>query len=258
MKLSDRQIKTAEIRPKSYKLTDGKGLFLLIEPNGSKKWRYKYSYLGKEKLLGLGIYPSTGLAAAREARQECRKQLDQNIDPSVLRKNEKRLAQFNADNSFESVAKEWHETNLSKWGTKTAEKTWRRLELHIFPKLGKRAIAEITTLELLELLKKPEKQDKIETTHRLLQSCRAIFQFGVLTQKLKYNPANDLIGVLKPLKITHHPMLGHNQFPEFLQKLENAKASTLVKLATKALILTMTRQGELRQAKWNECPQPES
>ncbi len=252
MALNDLMIRTAKPKEKPYKLLDGNGLLLLIKPNGSKLWRYRYKYLGKENTVSFGSYPETSLAEARERRSQAKKLLQDKIDPSTTRKNEKRLAKFNTDNSFEAVAKEWHETNLSKWGQKTADKIWRRLELHIFPKLGKRAIAEITTLELLELLKRPEKDDKIETTHRLLQHCRAIFQFGVLTQKLKYNPANDLIGVLKPLKITHHPMLGHNQFPEFLQKLENAKASMLVKLATKALILTMTRQGELRQAKWSD------
>ena len=150
MKLTDRQIKTAEIKPKSYKLTDGKGLFLLIEPNGSKKWRYKYSYIGKEKQLGLGIYPAVGLADARQERQRLRELLDKNIDPSAERKTEKRLAKFNADNSFEAVAKEWHETNLNKWTPDHAQRTWRRLERHIFPSLGKRAVAEISTLELLD------------------------------------------------------------------------------------------------------------
>jgi integrase len=252
MKLTDRQIKTAEIKPKSYKLTDGKGLFLLVEPSGSKKGRYKYSYLGKEKQLGLGIYPVVGLADARQERQKLRDLLDDNIDPSVERQNKKRLAKFNADNSFEAVAKEWHETNMNKWSAEHARKLWRRLELHILPLLGKRAVAEISTLELLDALRKIEKDDKTETSHRALQTCKLVFQYAVLTQKVKYNPANDLNGVLKAHKTTNYPTLGHNQLPEFLEKLEVIKTSDLTKLAIKALILTMVRQGELRRAMWSD------
>lgn len=252
MKLTDRQIKTASTKPKRYKLTDGKGLFLLIEPSGSKKWRYKYSYLGKEKLLGLGIYPDKSLADARLERQELRKQLDQNIDPSTKRKEKKRLAQYNADNSFEAVAKEWHDNNINKWTPQHAHKLWRRLELHIFPALGNRPVSEITTIELLDTLRKIEKDDKTETSHRALQTCKVVFQFAVLTQKVTYNPANDLQGVLKAHKAQSYPTIGHNQIPEFLEKLETVKTSDLTRLAIKALILTFVRQGELRRAKWTD------
>lgn len=99
---------------------------------------------------------------------------------------------------------------------------------------------------------KIEKDDKTETSHRALQTCKLVFQYAVLTQKVKYNPANDLNGVLKAHKTTNYPTLGHNQLPEFLEKLEVIKTSDLTKLAIKALILTMVRQGELRRAMWSD------
>jgi len=233
-------------------MADGNGLSLFTYPNGSKLWRYRYKYLGKEKMLSLGGYPQISLADARAKLLELKKQVKEQIDPATERANEKRLAKFNADNCFEAVAKEWHETNLNKWSAEHARKLWRRLELHIFPLLGKRAVAEISTLELLDALRKVEKDDKTETSHRALQTCKLIFQYAVLTQKLKYNPANDLNGVLKAHKATNYPTIGHNQLPEFFEKLETIRTGELTKLAIKALILIMVRQGELRRMKWSD------
>lgn len=252
MALNDLMIRNAKPQDKPYKLLDANGLLLLIKPNGSKLWRYRYKYLGKENTISFGSYPETSLAEAREERSKAKRLLQDKIDPSTIRKNEKRLAKFNADNSFEAVAKEWHETNMNKWSAEHARKLWRRLELHIFPLIGKRAVAEISTLELLDALRKIEKSDKTETSHRALQTCKLVFQYAVLTQKVKYNPANDLNGVLKAHKTTNYPTLGHNQLPEFLEKLEVIKISDLTKLAIKALILTMVRQGELRRAMWSD------
>lgn len=252
MALNDLMIRNAKPKEKQYKLLDANGLLLLIKPNGSKLWRYRYKYMGKENTLSFGSYPETSLAEARTERSKAKKLLQDKIDPSTIRKNEKRLAKFNADNSFEAVAKEWHETNMSKWTPEHAQRTWRRLQGHIFPALGKRPVAEISTLELLDVLRTVEKDGKTETTHRLLQTCKVIFQFAVLTQKVKYNPANDLNGVLKPHKTVNYPTIGHNQIPEFLEKLETVSTLNLTRLAIKALILTMVRQGEMRVAKWED------
>ena len=252
MALTEVKIRTAKVRAKAYKLGDGNGLWLFVKPNGSKLWRYRYKYHGKETMLSLGGYPEFSLAEARTKQLEARKMLHEGINPSANRKNEKRLARFNMENTFEHVAKAWHTNYLNKWTSEHAQSIWRRLEVYILPEMGSRPIDDISTLELLDALRKPEEDDKAETAHRILQTCRAVFQFAVLTQRIKYNPANDLKGVLKAHKKISYPTIGHNQLPDFFAKLETVKTSNLNRLAIKMLILTFVRQGELRQAKWTD------
>lgn len=252
MALSEVEIRKAKATEKVYALIDGYGLKLLINPNGSKLWRYRYEYLGKESSLSLGAYPEVSLIEAREKRLEARKLLIANIDPAARRKEERRLAKFNVDNSFRAVANEWFDIARKKWSPDYAQKLWRRLEIHIMPALGSRPIAEISTLELLEALRRPEQTDKIDTAHRALQACSSIFRYGVLTQKVKYNPAIDLQGALQSHKPVNYPTIGHNQLPEFFERLEAARTSNLTRLAIKFLMLVFVRQGELRQAEWSD------
>lgn len=250
MALTDTEIKRAKPQNKGHKLVDGRGLMLLVQPNGSKLWRYRYKYLGKETMLSLGCYPDVGLAEAREKAIAARKLLREGISPAGQRREEKRLAKFNADNTFRAVAEDWYQTNRKKWIEDHAQRLWRRLENHILPRIGNRAVADISTLELLEVIRRPEKADKCETAHRLLQTCRSIFQYAILTQKIHYNPANDLKGVLRSYRVENYPSIGHNQIPEFMDRLEGVQTTSLNRLAIKMLALTFVRQGELRQAKW--------
>jgi len=103
---------------------------------------------------------------------------------------------------------------------------------------------------LLDRLRNTEGDDKVDTSHRALQACRSIFQYAVLSQKIRYNPANDLKGVLKAHKKEHYPTIGHNQIPDFLAKLEEVKTTDMNRLAVKIVIMTFLRQGELRRGKW--------
>lgn len=176
-------------------------------PSGSKYWRLKYRFAGKEKRLAFGVYPEVSLKEAREERDNARKLLADNIDPGAKKKEDKRYAAFNADNTFKAVAEEWRETNKSKWSPKHADKLWRRMECHIFSDLGERSIAEIKPLELLDTLRKVEKQGFTETSHRVLQTCTAIFRYAVITARINYNPATELVGVLVPHKTKHMPTI---------------------------------------------------
>lgn len=252
MALTEVAVRKAKPQTRPYTLGDGKGLWLHIYPNGSKLWRYRYKYLGKETMLSFGSYPEVTLVEAREKTTEARKLLQQKINPAAQRKHEKRLARFNSDNTFGAVAKDWFENNAKRWTPNHGKRLWRRLELHILPAIGKRPIGEVSTLELLEALRKPEKDDKTETAHRALQTCRSVFRYAVLTQKIKYNPALDLEGALKAHKTLNYPTIGHNQIPEFFERLTVAKTTELNRLAIKMLMLTFVRQGELRRAKWTD------
>ena len=252
MALTEIKIKNAKPKDRPYKLADNSGLFLLIHPNGSKYWRLKYRLAGKEKLLALGVYPEVSLTQARRKREEARRQLSEQTDPAQKKKEDKRLQAYRADNSFAAVAKEWFETNQSKWVPDHAGRLWRRLELHILPEIGSDPIAEIKPLYLLDSLRKIEKRGTTETAHRLLQTCNAIFRYGVITGRMTYNPAQDLKGALKPHRAQNHPTIEAKELPHFFKQLEKVKTSPQNKIAILITMQTFVRQGELRHAEWRD------
>jgi integrase len=252
MMLTNTAVKNAKPKEKPYKLTDGDGLYLLVKPNGGKYWRFKYMYVGKEKLLALGTYPEVSLGEAREKRLDSRKLLAADADPGSKRKEEKRRKVYNAENSFRVVAKEWFETNKPRWTSDHADRLWRRLKSNVISEIGNRPIAEITALELLDTLRKVEKRGATELSHRLLQSCNVIFRYAVVTGRIKYSPAQDLKGALVPHKAQNHPTILAKELPKFFKRLKTVETTALNKLAIKILLLCFVRQGELRQAKWKD------
>jgi integrase len=252
MLLTNTAIKNAKPKDKPYKLADGDGLYLLVKPNGGKYWRLKYRYVGKEKLLALGTYPEVTLENAREKRLAARKLISNGADPSRKRKEEKRRAAYNIENSFQVVAKEWFDTNKPKWTAEHAERLWRRVELHMVPEIGNQPIADIKALDLLDALRKVEKRGTTETSHRLLQTCGVIFRYAVLTGRIKYNPTQDLKGALVPHRAEGHPTIQAKELPDFFKQLDAVETSDLNKLAIRLLMLSFVRQGELRQGKWED------
>jgi len=175
MLLSDIAIKNAKGRDKAYKMTDGRGLFLLVQPNGGKWWRYKYRFLGKEKTLALGTYPDTGLADARERHIQARKALAAGNDPGEVKKENKRQLLLKTETTFEAISREWHKNNLHTWTPKHSANVIRRLELDIFNKLGSRPITAISTPELLAVLRLIEKRDALDLCRTIAQYCQRIF-----------------------------------------------------------------------------------
>jgi integrase len=252
VKLTHTAVKNAKPRPKSYKLSDGEGLYLLVKPTGGKYWRFKYMYLGKEKLLAFGTFPETSLDEAREKRMAARKLVAGGGDPGAQKKQEKRRKAYEAGNSFQVVAKEWFETNKPKWSPRYAARLWQRLYANTHSELGNRPIGEIGALDLLDVIRKIEGRKATDLSHRVLQICGAIFRFAVLTGRIKYNPVQDLQGALVPHKGKNHPTILAKQLPDFFKHLETVKTSPLNKLAIRFLLLTFVRTGELRQARWQD------
>lgn len=252
MPLTEKTLKSLKSPDKIKKVSDAAGLYIELHPNGAQYWRLKYRYAGKEKRMALGVYPAVSLKDARQQRDTAKRLLAEGIDPNAKKQEEKRLASFNAENTFISVAKEWHDTNKSQWTPGHAAKIWRRLEMHIFPDIGKRPIADIKSLELLNTIKKIERNGTTETAHRVLQTCNVIFRYSVLTARREYNPAIDLKGALTPHKGNHHPTLEANELADFFNALDKVDTSAQNKLALLFTMLTFTRQGELRHAKWKE------
>lgn len=252
MPLTIKAISNAKAKTKPYKLSDGDGLYLLVQPGGSKLWRLKYHYLGRENTLSIGKYPEVSLIEARDARYAARKQLRDNINPNRQKKEAQRLALFDADNTFRAVAEDWHRTNKKKWVPEHAERMWRRLELYAFPDIGNVPIAQVRTPELVRLLRKLEKQRKAETARRLTQLIYAVFRYGIHCGVLNSNPATDLRGIITPPKATHFAAIHPSGIPELLEKLETTQASTQNKIAIKLLLHVFVRPGELRYGRWEE------
>ena len=252
MPLTDIAIRTAKLKDKPYKLSDSGGLYLLVNPTGSKLWRLKYRFAGKEKLLSIGAYPIIALADAREISLEAKKQLINNIDPSQSKKKEKLKCLVNSQNSFESIANEWHHNNKAKWNSKHASNILKRLKANIFPVIGYKSITEITAPELLIALRNIEARGAIDIAHRALQTCGQIFRYAIATGKAERDISADLRGALKTRKKENYSHLKANELPEFLEKLEQYDGDLQTKLAFKLLMLTFTRTGEIRGARWEE------
>ena len=255
MPLSDLAVRTAKPRDKAYKLFDGGGLFLLIQPPGGKWWRYEYRFGGKRKLLAIGTYPDTSLADARKRHLEARQMLAAGNDPSEVKKESKRLALLGSDNTFEAMAHEWHKARLNGWSENYAGKLMTSLQQDIFPKLGNRPIDQITSLELLTVLRLIESRGALETAHRAKQTCGQIFMYAIASGRAERNPAADLKMALKVPERKHYSHLKADELPEFLQKLESYAdegGELLTQLALKMLVLTFVRTTELRGALWSE------
>jgi integrase len=250
MLLSDPAVRNAKPRAKIYRLKDGDGLFLQVEPNDGKYWRLRYFFAGKEKMLALGKYPEISLSDARDKRLAARKLIANGVDPGAKKKEDKRLAVFAAGNTFEAVAKDWHDTNKSKWTPDHAERLWRRLELYAFPEIGDRPISSIKTPDLIPVLRKQEKLELLDTTRRLAQVLNTVFRFAVHCGLIDQNPASDLRGVVTPHKATNFPTIQADELPAFFEKLNGTEALDQVKIAIKLLMHTFLRPGELRKSKW--------
>jgi integrase len=252
------EVEKAQPKAKPYKLADGGGLFVLVQPNGSKYWRLKYRYAGKEKLLALGVYPDVSLKDARARRDEARKLLANGGDPGAVKQTQKRNAKIAAANSFEVIAREYHALKKPIWSYHHATDWINTLEKEVFPKFGHRPLAEIETPDVLDILRAIEARGTFEIRARVLQRVRAVFSFAIGSGRARHNPAAG-IGreVLAPTpKVKHLPALEASEMPQFLSALAAyqalAKSSPIVFAATRLLMLTFVRTGEVRGAQWCE------
>ena len=252
MALTDIKVKTAKPKDKPYKLADGGGMYLLINTNGSKYWRMKYRFAGKEKMLSIGVYPDVTLADAREKRSEARKLLAAGGDPGEAKKEEKIAQQMSLQNTFEAIAREWHQSKADRWSLRYRDEIIDTFEKDIFPYIGKRPIAEIKPMELLEALRKMEKRGALEKMRKVRQRCGEVFRYAIVTGRADYNPAPDLASALATPKKVHFPFLTANELPHFLNDLAGYTGSIITKTATQIIMLTGVRTQELRFARWED------
>lgn len=253
MPLTDTKIRTTKPHEKAYKLSDEKGLFLHVTPYGSKYWRFKYRFTGKEKLLALGVYPDVSLADARNKRDAARKLLANDIDPGVAKQILKRRAKLASENTFQTIALEWYAKFSTKWVPSHSNKVLRRLERDIFPWLGNKPINEITAPELLAALRRIENRGAIETAHRVHQNCGQIFRYAIVTARTEHDISADLRGALHPVKSKHHASITDPKaIGDLLRAINDYQGYFVTKCALRLAPLLFVRPGELRKAEWSE------
>jgi integrase len=249
-------IVNAKPREKPYRLFDGRGLYLEVSPSGGRWWRFKYRFHGKEKRVSLGVFPDVSLSEARDALDDVRRQLRAGLDPSEEIKKKKKAAAPGASPSgetFETVAREWFAKHSPTWAPGHGDKIIRRLELNVFPWLGKKPIAEIKPLELLGVIQRVEQRGANETAHRALQNCGRVFRYAVATGRAERDITRDLIGALAPVVERHHASIIEPQaVGALLRDLDGYAGSFVTRCALRLAPLVFVRPGELRMAEWSE------
>jgi integrase len=255
MPLTDTKIRTAKPTDKAYKLTDGLGMYLLVNPAGGKLWRFDYRYFGKRKTLSLGSYPDVSLIDARSRRDDARKLLAQTppVDPGVVKKSLKNVLYGKQQNTLESVAREWAESYFINKSASHKERTLRRLELYVFPWLGNTPITDITAPEVLQVIKRPQNQSKLETAHRALQAVGQVMRYAVQNGKAERDVTADLRGALPSPQVKHMAsFVEPKQVGELLRAIDGFRGTFTVECALKLSPLVFTRPSELRRAKWSD------
>ena len=249
MALTDVKIKNLKAKDRPYKVADKNNLYVQVSPAGGKLWRLKYSFCGKRKVMALGKYPIISLSEARQKMLDAKKLLTDGIDPAV----ERQKKQADNVNTFQKVSAEWWQAKKATWSQGHAALIWRRLEKNILPWLGNRSVADITTRELLEVLRKIEARGAIETARRICQVCGQIFMYGVACGYCENNIASGLVTALKQRKTRHFAAITEtDKVKGLLRDIDAVEGSFVVSCALKITPLVFVRPGELRKAEWQE------
>jgi integrase len=252
MPLTDAAVRAAKPREKAYKMADGQGMYLHVAPNGAKYWRLKYRVDGKERVHAIGVYPTVSLLAARKERDAIKDQIRAGLDPSHEKRRVKIEAGVRRTNSFEAIAREWHEAKCQTWKQSYADGVIALLEKELFPVLGARPIAEITPPELLAVLRKIEARGALEMSKKSMQLAGQVFRFGVATGRCERDPTPDLKGALKTRKVKHMARISEAELPELMRKIAAYDGDIQTRLALQFMALTFVRTGEMRFAEWTE------
>lgn len=250
MALTDTKVRSAKPQEKEYTLVDGDGMFLLVHPNGSRYWRFRFRFGGKQHLMAFGVYPETSLADARQKREEARRLVAAGIDPREHKRAVKE-EQTKEAITFESVARDWHATN-KKWSEDHSRRVLKSLEDNLFSAIGKRSIEELKTRDLLAPIKVVEATGRLEIASRLQQRTTAIMRYAVQSGLIDYNPAQEMAGAVASSNRVHRPALELKRLPELLRRIDGYTGRPLTRLAVELTLLIFIRSSELRFARWSE------
>ena len=250
MALTQFEMRNAKPAEKPYKLSDGGGLHLLVQPNGNKFWRYRYRFAGVEKMLALGSYPATSLADARARRDAARKLLEAGADPSAQKKLDKIAAAASAKNTFGLIADEFLENHQLKGSAESTKAKVRWLLKEVAAPLADRPITEVTPIEVLEVLKRVERSGRRETAKRLRSTISAVFRLAIVTQRASNDPTTALRGALVPPIVRHRAAItDEKQLGGLLRAIDAFDGWPTIKAALLFTALTCARPGEVRGAR---------
>ena len=250
--LSEVKVRTVKPQEKDFKLFDGGGLFLLVTKSGGKLWHFKYRFDKKEKKLALGAYPEISLIDARRRLDEARSQLAHGIDPGAVRKAQKQTKTESTE-TFEIIAREWHDRFTPSWNSRHAKGLLKRLERDVFPYLGAMPIKEIKATELLKVLRRIESRGALESTHRIRAICGQVFRYAIATGRAERDPAADLRGALPTVQTINRAAITEPaKVGELLRAIDGYQGGFVVQCALKFAPLVFVRPGELRHAEWSE------
>jgi integrase len=252
MPLTDTAIRNAKPKGKQYKLSDERGLYLLVLKSG-KYFRWDYRFMGTRKTMALGVYPDTSLADAREKRDEARKRLAKDVDPSQHKKEKKAAMKEMVENNFEAIAREWIGKQKHQWSKGHTYRVTRKLELNAFPWLGKRPIKQITAKELLTVLGKMEKRGVAYSASRTKAIIGQVFRYAIATDRAENDPSGALKGSLTPtLTKNRAAITDPKKIGGLLRAIDDYDGQIVTICALKLAPLVFVRPGELRNAEWSE------
>jgi integrase len=251
--LSDIQVSKAKPKESDYKLNDGYGLYLLVTPTGGKLWRFDYRHENKRKTMAFGAYPAITLADARQRREDAKKLLANGVDPGEMKKSLKQAKVELEENSFEIVAREWHQKFSGQWSPGHAITIMSRLDRDVFPWLGSKPVSEIRPVDVLAILRRVEGRGALESAHRIRTICGQVLRYAVATGRAERDAAADLRGALPPTQERHHAAITDpKEVADLLRAIDGFTGTFHVKCALKLSPMLFVRPGELRQMEWAE------
>lgn len=256
MALTDVTIRNAKPREKVYKLADSGGLYLQINPTGSRLWRLKYRLDGREKKLAIGPYPDFSLSEARRRRDEAREQLAIGKDPSGEKQRDKLRSRVDAENTFRAIADEYCDKRKrdgqKAWAPATAKRCEYLLSL-LDSTVGKMPVTEIEPADILAAVRRIETKGNLESAKRTMQLAGAVMRYAVATARLGSDPTRDLRGALTAPTVTHYGAITDaSRVGELLRAIDGYQGFGYAKLAMQLAPHVFVRPGELRHAEWSE------
>jgi integrase len=260
MALTELEVKKAQpAADKQQKLSDGGGMYLLVHTNGSKYWRMGYRFEGKQKTLSLGVYPDISLSEARERREQARKLLANGGDPSATKQAAKQAKIKTlqvAENSFRSLAYEFHKMKTPMWTAGHAKQWLGNLDKYAMETIGDKPISDIGPMDIMGIMRNMDAEGIHETRDRLLQTIGAVFKYAMATGRAKTNSADVRIALAQRPRVEHFPCLSKEELPKFLRAATTYqgmdKVSPIAISAFRLLMLTATRTSEVRFSKWRD------
>lgn len=250
--LTDTAIRNAKPKDKDYSLADGHGLRLLVRPNGSKLWQYRYRLANKASIFSLGAYPDVTAAEARKARDEAHQMVSQGINPAHARQTAKLVKMTEQADTFKAIAEEWIASKQAKWTPYYHRQVIRFLDSDAYPDIGHLPIRQVTPAHILAIIKRAEKRGAESVAVNLRMWCSAVFRYAIAHLRADNDPAAHLRGTIEKPKTEHAKPLSREQIALFAGKLDEHGGYQTTRIALKLMLYTFVRTVELRQAHWSE------